>query len=159
MPTVADKITVLKSRVKVPAICAPMFLVTGPDMVINACQSGVMGCFPATNARTMDQLRDWVARIASTVTAHDAPWAMNMITHNSYGRFEDELALVAQYQPELVITALGGPHRVADVVHGYGGLVFADVNSPNFARKALDKGADGLVLVCAGQGGTRANTP
>lgn len=153
MPTVADKTTVLKSRVKVPAICAPMFLVTGPDMVINACQSGIMGCFPATNARTMDQLRDWVARIASTVTANDAPWAMNMITHNSYGRFEDELALVAQYQPELVITALGGPHRLADVVHGYGGLVFADVNTPNFARKALDKGADGLVLVCAGAGG------
>ena len=143
----------IKSRLRLPVICAPMFLVTGPDMVISACQAGVVGTFPATNARTKDQLVTWLDRISSTVTKTDAPWALNMITHNSYGRFDAELDLVKRYQPELVITALGGPHRVTDAVHDYGGLVFADVNSPKFARKAIEKGADGLVLICAGAGG------
>jgi nitronate monooxygenase len=130
-----------------------MFLVTGPDMVISACKSRVLGTFPATNARTEEQLVSWLDQISTSITKSDAPWALNMITHNSYGRFNAELDLVRQYQPELVITALGGPHRVTDVVHGYGGLVFADVNSPKFARKAIEKGADGLVLICAGAGG------
>ncbi len=147
------KIAALKGRMRLPAICAPMFLVTGPQMVIQACKSGVMGCFPATNARSMDDLRDWLKQIAQAVRPADAPWALNMITHNSYGRFAQELELVAEFKPALVITALGGPHRVTEVVHSYGGLVFADVNSPTFARKAIDKGADGLVLVCAGAGG------
>ena len=149
----SEHIGSIKNRLRLPAICAPMFLVTGPDMVISACKSGVLGTFPATNARTEEQLVSWLDRISTSITEADAPWAMNMITHNSYGRFDAELDLVRQYQPELVITALGGPHRVADVVHGYGGLVFADVNSPKFAWKAIEKGADGLVLICAGAGG------
>jgi nitronate monooxygenase len=148
-----ERIDSIKSRLRLPAICAPMFLVTGPDMVISACKSGVLGTFPATNARTEDQLVSWLDQISTSVSQADAPWALNMITHNSYGRFDAELDLVRQYKPELVITALGGPHRVTDVVHGYGGLVFADVNSPKFARKAIEKGADGLVLICAGAGG------
>jgi len=133
----------LKSRMILPAIAAPMFLVSNPETVIAACKSGVMGSFPGPNARTAEDLRDWLVQITTAVGPDDAPWAMNMITHSSYGRF----------QPDLVITALGGPHRVTQQVHGYGGLVFADVTSPKFARKALDKGADGLVLVCAGAGG------
>ena len=149
----SERIGSIKSRLRLPAICAPMFLVTGPDMVISACKSGVLGTFPATNARTEEQLVSWLDQISTSITKADAPWALNMITHNSYGRFDAELNLVRQYQPELVITALGGPHRVTDVVHGYGGLVFADVNSPKFARKAIEKGADGLVLICAGAGG------
>ena len=149
----SERIGSIKSRLRLPAICAPMFLVTGPDMVISACKSGVLGTFPATNARTEDQLVSWLDQISTSVSQADAPWALNMITHNSYGRFDAELDLVRQYKPELVITALGGPHRVTDVVHGYGGLVFADVNSPKFARKAIEKGADGLVLICAGAGG------
>ena len=149
----SERIISIKSRLRLPAICAPMFLVTGPDMVISACRSGVLGTFPATNARTEDQLVSWLDQISTSVSQADAPWALNMITHNSYGRFDAELDLVRQYKPELVITALGGPHRVTDVVHGYGGLVFADVNSPKFARKAIEKGADGLVLICAGAGG------
>ena len=149
----SERIDSIKSRLRLPAICAPMFLVTGPDMVISACRSGVLGTFPATNARTEDQLVSWLDQISTSVSQADAPWALNMITHNSYGRFDAELDLVRQYKPELVITALGGPHRVTDVVHGYGGLVFADVNSPKFARKAIEKGADGLVLICAGAGG------
>ena len=149
----SERIDSIKSRLRLPAICAPMFLVTGPDMVVSACKSGVLGTFPATNARTEEQLVSWLDQISTSVTNADAPWALNMITHNSYGRFDAELDLVRQYQPELVITALGGPHRVTDVVHGYGGLVFADVNSPKFALKAIEKGADGLVLICAGAGG------
>jgi len=149
----SERIDSIKSRLRLPAICAPMFLVTGPDMVISACKSGVLGTFPATNARTEDQLVSWLDQVSTSVSQADAPWALNMITHNSYGRFDAELDLVRQYKPELVITALGGPHRVTDVVHGYGGLVFADVNSPKFARKAIEKGADGLVLICAGAGG------
>ena len=149
----SERIDSIKSRLRLPAICAPMFLVTGPDMVISACKSGVLGTFPATNARTEEQLVSWLDQISTSVSQADAPWALNMITHNSYGRFDAELDLVRQYKPELVITALGGPHRVTDVVHGYGGFVFADVNSPKFARKAIEKGADGLVLICAGAGG------
>jgi nitronate monooxygenase len=149
----SERIDLIKSRLRLPAICAPMFLVTGPDMVVSACKSGVLGTFPATNAHTEEQLVSWLDQISTSITKADAPWALNMITHNSYGRFDAELDLVRQYQPELVITALGGPHRVTDVVHGYGGLVFADVNSPKFARKAIEKGADGLVLICAGAGG------
>ena len=149
----SERIDSIKSRLRLPAICAPMFLVTGPDMVVSACKSGILGTFPATNARTAEQLVGWLDQISTSITKADATWALNMITHNSYGRFDVELDLVRQYQPELVITALGGPHRVIDVVHGYGGLVFADVNSPKFARKAIEKGADGLVLICAGAGG------
>ena len=149
----SERIDSIKSRLRLPAICAPMFLVTGPDMVVSACKSGILGTFPATNARTAEQLVSWLDQISTSITKADAPWALNMITHNSYGRFDVELDLVRQYQPELVVTALGGPHRVIDVVHGYGGLVFADVNSPKFARKAIEKGADGLVLICAGAGG------
>jgi nitronate monooxygenase len=150
---VAGKLAAMKARMTLPVICAPMFLVTGPDMVIAACKSGAMGCFPATNARTVEDLRAWTGQSAAAVQEADAPWSMNMITHTSYGRFDEELALVEEFQPSLVITALGGPHRVTEVVHGYGGLVFADVNSPKYARKAIEKGADGLVLVCAGAGG------
>lgn len=143
----------IKARMVLPAIAAPMFLVSGPQTVISACKSGVMGSFPGPNARTTADLRDWLTQITANVSKDDAPWAMNMITHSSYGRFDEELALVEEFKPALVITALGGPHRVTEQVHGYGGLVFADVTSPTFARKALDKGADGLVLVCAGAGG------
>lgn len=112
-----------------------------------------MGSFPAPNARTIEDLRDWFGQITNGLGPDDAPWAFNMITHSSYSRFEEEIALVAEFQPDVVITALGGPHRVTQQVHAYGGLVFADVISPTLARKALDKGADGLVLVCAGAGG------
>ena len=147
------RIDALKSRMVMPAIAAPMFLVSNPETVIAACKAGVMGSFPGPNARTTDDLRNWLTQIKDSVGPDDAPWAMNMITHSSYGRFDDEIALVEEFQPDLVITALGGPHRVTQQVHNYGGLVFADVISPKLARKALDKGADGLVLVCSGAGG------
>ena len=148
-----DRVNALKSKLRLPVISAPMFLVSGPDMVIAACKSGVMGSLPGPNARSIEDLRGFFEKINAALGPNDAPWAFNMITHNSYGRFDEELALVAEFKPSLVITALGGPHRVTDVVHGYGGLVFADVNSPKYAKKAIEKGADGLVLVCSGAGG------
>ena len=147
------KLDRLKARMVLPAIAAPMFLVSNPETVIAACKAGVMGSFPAPNARTTADLRDWFVHITAHITKRDAPWALNMITHSSYSRFDEEIALVEEFQPDLVITALGGPQRVTGPVHSYGGLVFADVISPKFARKALDKGADGLVLVCSGAGG------
>ncbi len=150
---VAARLTALKNRMILPVISAPMFLVSGHEMVIAGCKAGVMGSLTATNARTIEELRDWFERISSAVGESDAPWALNLITHSSYGRFDEELALVEEFKPDLVITALGGPHRVTEQVHSYGGLVFADVNSPKYARKAIEKGADGLVLVCSGAGG------
>ena len=151
--TAKTKIAALKARLRVPLIAAPMFLVSCPDLVIAAAKAGVIGAFPGPNGRTIDDLRAWFERIRAELGPGKLPFAFNMITHNSYGRFEEELALVKEFQPEIVITALGGPHRVTEAVHSYGGLVFADVNSPTYARKALEKGADGLVLVCAGAGG------
>ena len=143
----------IKNRLKLPAVVAPMFLVSGPDAVIQSCKEGLMGSFPGPNARTIDDLRSWFEIIDTKLNQEDAPWAFNMITHNSYGRFDKEITLVEEFKPKIVITALGGPHRVTHQVHAYGGLVFADVNSPSFARKAIDRGADGLVLVCTGAGG------
>ena len=150
----SDEILVsIKKRLKLPAVVAPMFLVSGPDAVIQSCKEGLMGSFPGPNARTIDDLRSWFEIIDTKFKPKDAPWAFNMITHNSYGRFDQEITLVEEFKPKIVITALGGPHRVTQQVHEYGGLVFADVNSPSFARKAIDRGADGLVLVCTGAGG------
>ena len=150
----SDEILVsIKKRLKLPEVVAPMFLVSGPDAVIQSCKEGLMGSFPGPNARTIDDLRSWFEIIDTKLNQTDAPWAFNMITHNSYGRFDQEITLVEEFKPKIVITALGGPHRVTQQVHAYGGLVFADVNSPSFARKAIDRGADGLVLVCTGAGG------
>ena len=150
----SDEILVsIKKRLKLPAVVAPMFLVSGPDAVIQSCKEGLMGSFPGPNARTIDDLRSWFEIIDTKLNQKDAPWAFNMITHNSYGRFDQEITLVEEFKPKIVITALGGPHRVTQQVHAYGGLVFADVNSPSFAKKAIDRGADGLVLVCTGAGG------
>ena len=143
----------IKKRLKLPAVVAPMFLVSGPDAVIQSCKEGLIGSFPGPNARTIDDLRSWFEIIDTKLNQEDAPWAFNMITHNSYGRFDQEITLVEEFKPKIVITALGGPHRVTQQVHAYGGLVFADVNSPSFAKKAIDRGADGLVLVCTGAGG------
>ena len=138
-----------------------MFLVSGPELVIAACRAGLIGSFPGPNCRTIEDLEAWMGEVSSALGPDDAAWAFNMITHSSYPRFEAELDLVARFRPPLVITALGGPQRVIETVHEYGGTVFADVNSVGFARKAAAAGADGLVLVCAGAGGhtgTLSNT-
>jgi nitronate monooxygenase len=138
-----------------PVIVAPMFLISGPELVIAAGRAGLLGAFPAPNARTLEDLAAWLARIEGELAAAGRPgqWAMNMIVHPTYARSEAELDLLAQYRPRLVITALGGPRRVIDRVHGFGARVFTDVINTLHARKAIDAGADGLVLVAAGAGG------
>jgi nitronate monooxygenase len=148
----ASALRQLRSRLRLPVIAAPMFLISGPDLVIAACGAGIIGCFPAANARELPILDDWCSRIAAE-TVDAAPWALNILAHRSYARFDAEMAIVARRQPPLVITALGSPARSLETVHKYGGLVFADVTTPTLARKAVDAGADGLVLVCAGAGG------
>ena len=140
-------------RLRLPLVAAPMFLVSGPDLVIAAAQAGVIGAFPFPNARTTADLRLWLDRLKAALGPDDAPWAANLMMHPTYARLDEEIALVEEYRPEIVITALGSPRRMVEVVHGYGGLVLADVNSPAFARKAADAGVDGLVLVAAGAGG------
>ncbi|MEO1136936.1 MAG: nitronate monooxygenase [Pseudomonadota bacterium] len=145
----------LKQNLRLPAIAAPMFLISGPEMVIAACKAGVIGCFPAPNARTIDVLDDWLHTI-NTELADDpnaAGYAVNLVVHRSNQRLDADMAAVLKHKPPLVITALGSPREVVDQIHSYGGLVFADVNSLRFARKAAESGVDGLVLVAAGAGG------
>ena len=151
-------------NMKLPAIAAPMFLVSGPDMVIAACKAGIIGSFPAPNARTAQDLDDWMGAINTALanTPADAPkpacWAANLVVHPSNNRLPEDVAMVLKHKPKLVITALGSPSRIIDAVHSYGGLVFADVNSVAFARKAAAAGVDGLVLVAAGAGGHTGHT-
>lgn len=132
-----------------------MFLVSGPALVKASCHAGLIGAFPFPNARTIATLDQWLDDIGMAV--RDAPvtvpFAVNLTTHSSYDRLADEIALIASHKPGIVITALGSPAPVIDVVHRYGGIVIADVNSVQYARKAAAKGVDGLALVAAGAGG------
>jgi len=158
-PAPRDRLGALRSQLRLPLIAAPMFLVSGPDVVLAACAAGIGGAFPAPNARTLEALEEWLARVAQGHAALAArggrvgPWALNLVTHSTYDRLGAELALVDRYRPPLVITALGSPAPVVERVHAYGGLVIADVNSVALARKAAAARVDGLALVCAGAGG------
>lgn len=136
-----------------PVIAAPMFLVSGPGLVKACCRAGIIGSFPFPNARTIETLDGWIDEIRRDTKETGVPFAVNLTTHRSYDRLADEIALIKNHKPEIVITALGGPEPVLDVVHAYGGKVIADVNSVHYARKAAEKGADGLALVSAGAGG------
>lgn len=144
---------------RLPVFAAPMFLVSTPELVVAACRAGVVGTFPAPNVRTSVELGRWMADIREGLadgTLGDwpvAPWAVNLVTHSTSPRLADDLEQVAVHRPPIVITALGSPKPVIPTVHGYGGLVFADVISEKLARKAADAGVDGLVLVCSGAGG------
>lgn len=147
--------TQLTQKLKLPAIQAPMFLISGPDMVISACRSGIVGCFPTPNARSSEILDQWMQDIKTAVSNDEnaAPWAVNLIVHPSYPRREADLDLILKHQPPIVITALGSPKDVVEKIHSYGGIVLADVINPTFARKAAASGVDGLVLVSSGAGG------
>src|SRR5262245_45986171 len=147
-------------RLRIPVFAAPMFLVSGPELVIAACRAGIVGAFPTPNCRTAAELDAWMAAISKGLAdiapgakIPVAPWAANLITHSTNARLPDDLALVKTYRPPIVITALGSPKPAVEIVHGYGGLVFADVVNVNLARKALAAGADGLVCIAAGAGG------
>lgn len=148
-------VTELYGSMRLPLIAAPMFLISGPDLVIAAGKAGIIGAFPAPNARTIEDLAAWLPRITSELDAagRGGMWAMNMIVHPTYERFDAELDLVCQHKPRVVITALGSPARPLERVHAYGGAVFSDVITPLQARKAIDAGTDGLVLVASGAGG------
>lgn len=141
------------SKLRLPLIAAPMFLVSGKELVKEACNAGIIGSFPMTNARTIDDLRDWFLYLERELREDAAPYAANMIVHTTYSRFEEEKALIEEFQPPVVITALGSPSRIVDTVHRYGGKVYADVNSIPFAQKAAATGVDGLVCVANGAGG------
>ena len=140
----------LVDQLRLPVIVAPMFLVSGPDLVIASSNAGLIGSFPGPNARTAEELENWMHQINN---ATSNPWAFNMITHKTYDRFADELDLVKKFQPKIVITALGSPERVIEAVHEYGGKVIADVSNINFARRCAEMEVDGMALICHGAGG------
>lgn len=151
----------LKSTLRLPVFGAPMFLVSGPDLVIAQCTAGVIGAFPSLNARPIAMLDAWLTQIKTALAAHDqahperpsAPYAVNLIVHKSNNRLEEDLALCVQHQVPLVICSLGAREDVYEAIHAYGGLVFHDVINQFFAHKAIEKGADGLILVATGAGG------
>lgn len=145
---------------RLPVCAAPMFLVSSPELVIAACASGIIGAFPTPNVRSVEDLDTWMLQITEALARMSAqsqaplgPWAVNLVTHRSNSRLAADLELVARYKPPIVITALGSPKPAIEVVHGYGGLVIADVTTLELAQKAAAAGADGLACVCAGSGG------
>ncbi len=152
---------VLRDRLRLPVIGSPLFIVSGPDLVIAQCKAGVVGSFPSLNARPLSQLDEWLARITEELAAWDkahpeapaAPFAVNQIVHKTNNRLEDDVELCARYKVPVIITSLGAREDVNSAVHGWGGVVLHDVISNFFARKAIEKGADGLIPVAAGAGG------
>src|SRR6202012_5945590 len=151
----------LKKNLRLPVVGSPLFIVSNPDLVIAQCKAGVVGSFPALNARPISQLDEWLARITEELAAWDkahpeapsAPFAVNQIVHKTNNRLEEDVELCAKYRAPIVITSLGGRQDINDKVHGWGGVVLHDVIDDRFARKAVEKGADGLIPVAAGAGG------
>jgi nitronate monooxygenase len=151
---VASSIFADHARLRLPVVAAPMFLISGPELVIEACRSGIIGAFPTTNARSTEELDAWMGSISTELRdGATAPWATNVITHSTNQRLPQDLELVARYRPPIVITALGSPKPAIELVHSYGGIVIADVVNLTLAKKAIDAGADGLACVSAGAGG------
>jgi nitronate monooxygenase len=153
-------------RLSLPVIGSPMFIISNPRLVIEQCKAGIVGSMPALNARPASQLDEWLAEITETLAAWNrdhpeqpaAPFAINQIVHKSNDRLERDMAVCERYRVPLVITSLGARVDINDTVHGWGGLVLHDVINDTFARKAVDKGADGLIAVAAGAGGHAGTT-
>ena len=151
----------LLSKLRLPVIGAPLFIVSNPDLVIAQCKAGVVGSFPALNARPQAQLDEWIHEITEALAAHDrdhpeapaAPFAVNQIVHRSNDRFEADVATCEKWKVPLVITSLGARTELNQAVHGWGGITLHDIIDDRFARKAIEKGADGLIAVAAGAGG------
>ncbi len=149
------------SRLRLPVIGSPLFILSNPELVIAQCTSGIVGSFPALNARPASQLDEWLAQVTESLARWDrehpeqpaAPFAVNQIVHRSNDRLEHDMQLCARYRVPLVITSLGARPEVNQAVHAWGGLVLHDVIDDRFARKAVEKGADGLIAVAAGAGG------
>ena len=149
------------SNLPLPIIGSPLFIISNPKLVIEQCKAGVVGSMPALNARPASQLEDWLAEITETLAAHDrahpeakaAPFAINQIVHKSNDRLEHDMEVCARYKVPIVITSLGARTDVNEAVHAWGGVVLHDIINNTFARKAIEKGADGLIAVAAGAGG------
>ncbi|MBI1233559.1 MAG: nitronate monooxygenase [Alphaproteobacteria bacterium] len=151
----------LKGKLRLPVIGAPLFIISNPDLVLAQCKAGIVGSFPALNARPQSQLDEWLDQITSELDSYNkahpdapaAPFAVNQIVHRSNDRLEADLETCAKYKVPIVITSLGARVELNDAVHSWGGITLHDIINVTFARKALEKGADGLIAVCAGAGG------
>ena len=151
----------LFDRLRLPVIGSPLFIVSSPDLVIAQCKAGIVGSFPALNARPQSQLDEWLHRITEELAAWDrdhpetpaAPFAVNQIVHKSNVRLQEDMATCAKWKVPIVITSLGAIPELNDAVHGWGGLTLHDIINDRFARKAIEKGADGIIAVAAGAGG------
>lgn len=143
----------LRGRLALPAIGAPLFIVSNPDLVIAQCRAGIIGAFPALNARPKEELDVWLTRITAALGPGDAPFAVNQIVHNSNDRLAHDMEVCAKHRVPVIITSLRAPDEVVRAAHGWGGLVFHDVTNIRHAEKALEAGVDGLILVAAGAGG------
>ena len=152
---------ILRDSLRLPVIGAPMFIVSTPRLVLAQCKAGIVGSFPALNARPSAQLDDWLAEITAELDAHRrthphdtvAPFAVNQIVHSSNDRLEGDMALCVKHRVPIIITSLRPPAEVVAAVHGYGGIVFHDVINLRHAEKAAAQGVDGIIAVCAGAGG------
>jgi nitronate monooxygenase len=152
---------VLKDNLRIPVVASPMFIISHPPMVLAQCKAGIVGSFPALNARPEAQLDEWLAQMSEELASHNAqnptakaaPFAVNQIVHKSNARLEHDLAMCVKYKVPIVITSLGAVQEVNDAVHSYGGIVLHDIIHDRHARKAIEKGADGLIAVATGAGG------
>jgi nitronate monooxygenase len=157
----------LRSRLRLPLIGSPLFIISGPELVIAQCKAGIVGAFPSLNARPAAQLDEWFHEITEALAAHDrdhpdrpaAPYAVNQIVHRSNDRLDHDVEACVKWKAPLVITSLGAREDLNQAIHGYGGLTMHDVINDRFARKAIEKGADGLIAVAAGAGGHGTLSP
>lgn len=157
---------ILQGNLRVPIIGAPMFIVSGPELVIAQCKAGIVGAFPALNARPESMLDTWLSRISSELAEFSAanpdipvaPYAVNQIVHQSNDRLQHDVELCVKHKVPIVITSLRPPALVVEAVHSYGGVVFHDVINVRHARKAMEQGVDGIITVCAGAGGHAGTT-
>lgn len=148
-------------NLRIPVIGSPLFIISNPDLVIAQCKAGIIGSFPALNARPEAQLDEWLDRITTELAEHDAknpdrpsaPFAVNQIVHKTNNRLDHDVEMCVKYKVPVVITSLGAREEVNQAIHSYGGIVLHDIINTIFARKALEKGADGLIAVAAGAGG------
>jgi nitronate monooxygenase len=151
----------LRATLSLPLVAAPLFIISNPDMVIAQCKAGIVGSFPALNARPSGVFEEWLIRITNELREYDeanpekpsAPFAVNQIVHGSNDRLQEDLDLCIKYEVPIVITSLGAKPFVNDAIHSYGGIVLHDIINNKFAHKAIEKGADGLIAVAAGAGG------
>ena len=156
----------LHNRLRLPVVGAPLFIISNPDLVIAQCKAGIVGSFPALNARPEPVLEEWLERITSELADYDAanpdtpaaPFAVNQIVHGSNTRLKHDMNMCVKYEAPVVITSLGAKEWVNEMVHSYGGIVLHDVINNRFAKKAIEKGADGLIAVAAGAGGHAGTT-